>query len=305
MTTPHEPTEPARPPAAPPPEPPAAEPAPPRLASPPPGPPPPGPPPPPGGRLWRAGRPERLLLFAGLCFAGNFLGQILMFAVTKDLFVTVGLAGVLAVIWPCWRLARAAGGTLATEFGLGRLRPSLTVWTLLATAGSFVPTSWLADLSARVRPVPEDWLAFYGEHLPDSGAEKALAYLAVVVAAPIAEELLFRGLLLRLAARAWGAWPAIVVTALAFGLLHLEPWYLFGLVGLGLLLGWLYAATGSLTTCVLAHALHNAVSLTMLLRLDGTLEQPTPGGELAWQLPLSLALLLVSLVRLRRLARSA
>lgn len=301
MTTPHEPTEPARPPAAPSPEPPAAEPAPPRPAPPPPAP----PSPPPGGRLWRAGRPERLLLFAGLCFAGNFLGQILLFAVTDNLFVTVGLAGVVAVIWPCWRLARAAGGTLATEFGLDRLRPSLTVWTLLATAGSFVPTSWLADLSARVRPVPEDWLTFYSEHLPDSGAEKALAYLAVAVAAPIAEELLFRGLLLRLAARTWGAWPAIVVTALAFGLLHLEPWYLFGLVGLGLLLGWLYAATGSLTTCVLAHAMHNAVSLTLLLRTDSGLEPAASSGGLAWQLPLSLALLLVSLARLRRLARRA
>lgn len=301
MTTPHEPTEPARPPAAPSPEPPAAEPAPPHPAPPPPAP----PSPPPGGRLWRAGRPERLLLFAGLCFAGNFLGQILLFAVTDNLFVTVGLAGVVAVIWPCWRLARAAGGTLATEFGLDRLRPSLTVWTLLATAGSFVPTSWLADLSARVRPVPEDWLTFYSEHLPDSGAEKALAYLAVAVAAPIAEELLFRGLLLRLAARTWGAWPAIVVTALAFGLLHLEPWYLFGLVGLGLLLGWLYAATGSLTTCVLAHAMHNAVSLTLLLRTDSGLEPAASSGGLAWQLPLSLALLLVSLARLRRLARRA
>jgi len=302
MTTPHEPTEPARPPAAPPPEPPAAEPEPtpaapqPPVSSLP-------PPRPPGGRLWRAGRPERLLLFAALCFAGNFLGQILLFAATNDLFVTVGLAGVVAVIWPCWRLARAAGGTLATEFGLCRLRPSLTVWTLLATIGSFVPTSWLADLSARLRPVPEDWLAFYNQHLPDSGAEKALAYLAAVVAVPIAEELLFRGLLLRLAARTWGAWPAIVVTALAFGLLHLEPWHLFGLVGLGLLLGWLYAATGSLTTCVLAHATHNAVSLTLLLRMDAALEPAAPGRELAWQLPLSLTLLLISLLQLRRLAR--
>ena len=45
------------------------------------------------------------------------------------------------------------------------------------------------------------------------------------------------------------------------------------------------------------------ISLSPTKRLDGSLEPAASGGELAWQLPLSLALLGISLHQLRRLAR--
>ena len=59
-----------------------------------------------------------------------------------------------------------------------------------------------------------------------------LAFGAVVVVGPLAEEIIFRGLIHRVFSRTWGPWPAIIASALVFGLVHGEPWYLLGLVGM-------------------------------------------------------------------------
>jgi len=96
-----------------------------------------------------------------------------------------------------------------------------------------------------------------------------------VVLAPLVEEILFRGLLQRLVSRAWGPWAGIVVSALVFGLVHGEPWFLFGLIAVGLVLGFLYEATGSLIACWAAHALHNAVSLVVLFVQQDASLQPS------------------------------
>ena len=88
----------------------------------------------------------------------------------------------------------------------------------------------------------------------------ALLWFAVVVAAPIGEEVLFRGFIFR----GWhrtpnDAWTAIVVTAALFALLHVQcDWFVIGQVfGFGLFLGWMRWATGSTLLTMLLHALIN------------------------------------------------
>ena len=76
----------------------------------------------------------------------------------------------------------------------------------------------------------------------------ALGYLAIPAAA---EEALLRGYPLQALAEAWGAGAAIVVTSVAFGLLHLAnpgatPLSLANIAGAGVLLGVVYVRTASL-----------------------------------------------------------
>jgi len=103
------------------------------------------------------------------------------------------------------------------------------------------------------------------ESMPDGPAAILLAFLTVVVAAPLAEELIFRGLLHRLASRMWGRWPAIMISSLVFRIVHGEPWYLFGLIGIGVVLAVVYEATGSVLACWVTHMVHNGISLAMML----------------------------------------
>jgi membrane protease YdiL (CAAX protease family) len=79
---------------------------------------------------------------------------------------------------------------------------------------------------------------------------------------PIVEELLFRGAGFTLLAR-WGAWTAIAVTGIAFGLWHGIPAALPVLVLFGLGLAYLRSRTDSLYPGVLLHMTFNVVALVV------------------------------------------
>ncbi len=81
--------------------------------------------------------------------------------------------------------------------------------------------------------------------------------LAVVVA-PLAEETIFRGLILRGLLGRWKPWAAITTSAALFALMHFNPAQTPVALGLGLVLGWIYYRTRSLGLCMLGHALNNA-----------------------------------------------
>jgi membrane protease YdiL (CAAX protease family) len=84
-------------------------------------------------------------------------------------------------------------------------------------------------------------------------------FIAIVVVAPVGEEIVFRGFLYRgLVQPGWELY-AIVAIALVWSLLHIQYDWL-GMVqifGLGVLLGWFRWASGSTTLAVLMHALIN------------------------------------------------
>jgi membrane protease YdiL (CAAX protease family) len=95
-----------------------------------------------------------------------------------------------------------------------------------------------------------------------------LLFLAVVLA-PIAEEILFRGILLRGLQRRFGASAAVFLTSVLFALIHmhlpaLAPIFV---LSIGLCLACLY--TRSLLIPILMHALFNAFSLAIMLILRG------------------------------------
>ena len=81
--------------------------------------------------------------------------------------------------------------------------------------------------------------------------------LAVVIA-PLTEELVFRGLILRGLLGRWRPAAAVTASALLFAATHLNPAQVPVAMLLGLILGWTYVRTRSLGLCVAGHALNNA-----------------------------------------------
>ena len=87
----------------------------------------------------------------------------------------------------------------------------------------------------------------------------------VVIAAPLAEETLFRGYLLQGLAHRMPFWPAAVITSAVFALAHVW-WQLYvPIFVLGLAFAWLFWRTGSLWAPIAAHATINATSLAVAL----------------------------------------
>lgn len=101
------------------------------------------------------------------------------------------------------------------------------------------------------------------------GADRGLAWLVaggvlVIVFAPIAEELFFRGFFYGSLRGQLGAPGAAIASSLVFALVHFtsaQTLSLLPLLGvLGLLFCFLYERTGSLYPCIALHALNNAVA---------------------------------------------
>jgi membrane protease YdiL (CAAX protease family) len=89
-------------------------------------------------------------------------------------------------------------------------------------------------------------------------------WLALIVVAPIGEELLFRGFLFRGVVREPGdVLPGILVTALLWSVLHVQYDWFGGAVVfvIGMLLGYVRHYSGSTTLVILLHALLNLESV--------------------------------------------
>ena len=90
-----------------------------------------------------------------------------------------------------------------------------------------------------------------------------LALLVTAVAAPICEELFFRGMLFRLLGERTFLSVAVIISGLAFGLAHASPAVSLALlptfVFMGIVLALVYVRTGWLTNSMLLHGLNNAL----------------------------------------------
>jgi membrane protease YdiL (CAAX protease family) len=91
------------------------------------------------------------------------------------------------------------------------------------------------------------------------------AFLTMVVAAPMLEEVLFRGIMLRGLLRSQQPWAAIGLSAALFGLIHFNPAQSLHAALFGVLLGWLYYRTQSLGVCIGVHALNNLLAFGGML----------------------------------------
>ena len=91
----------------------------------------------------------------------------------------------------------------------------------------------------------------------------ALLMIAVAIVTPIAEELMFRGYILDSIRRIHGDWPAIIGSAILFGLVHINP-FLVGQAFIGgVIYGWIRIRTGSLLPSIACHMMWNIMALSV------------------------------------------
>ena len=91
-----------------------------------------------------------------------------------------------------------------------------------------------------------------------------MGYLVVGLLAPLVEELVFRGAVLKALLR-WkqNPWVGIAISALLFALIHMNPAQMPHAFLIGLLLGWMYYRTDSIVPGVVYHWVNNTVAYIM------------------------------------------
>lgn len=154
-----------------------------------------------------------------------------------------------------WR--RVAPGPLARNVGWGLAFLALAVALVLAVA-------LLTSAVLKPDQNPQRDLQELVQGLRGWGPSLAM-FLVVAGLAPLFEELMFRGFLLPVLARGGRTALAVVLSALLFGAIHLQPAGLPTLAALGLVLGLTLRHTGSLWPPILVHACWNG-TLFLLMR---------------------------------------
>ena len=133
-------------------------------------------------------------------------------------------------------------------------------WTMGAAAGVVIPATWLQELLPALPDMASDTLM---KIIHTTGG-----YFALAILAPVAEEIVFRGAILhRLLDTSTGHWPAILVSALLFALVHINPAQMPHAFLMGIMLGWIYYRAGSAIPCIVFHWLNNTMAYFIALML--------------------------------------
>lgn len=92
-----------------------------------------------------------------------------------------------------------------------------------------------------------------------------LGIVAITLLGPVLEELLFRGGVTKALLERYSPRKAIFLSALLFGIFHLNPAQVVAAFFGGLLLAWVYYRTRSLIPCILIHIVNNSLSVILSL----------------------------------------
>lgn len=140
---------------------------------------------------------------------------------------------------------------------------------VLLAAGGQILAHDIARLQAHVtgEALEQEKLAWIRllEDVFRHGPVFALALIALTPA--ICEEILFRGFILSGLRRDSGPWAAVIVSALLFGVTHLDPARLGAVTTLGAVLAVIALRSRSIVPCILCHFTHNGLALVIVARL--------------------------------------
>ena len=139
-------------------------------------------------------------------------------------------------------------------------RPWFTLfWVVWLTIGASIPLT--AALDATGLQLPEIYKQMFKGMMHND-----MGFIAIGVLVPIAEEMVFRGAILRRMLDAFDTrwhWAAIVITSALFGIVHLNMAQGINAFVMGLLLGWMFMRTRSIVPGLVFHFANNTMAFFM------------------------------------------
>lgn len=127
--------------------------------------------------------------------------------------------------------------------------------------GSMVPTEGIPFLEKLYKGMSETFEMMFNY--------KIAGFITICILAPILEEIIFRGIILRgILQNGNSPVIAIIISSLLFGIAHLNPWQFFGAGFLGAIFGFVYYRTKSLWLCIFLHALNNTLAFIFMLKYE-------------------------------------
>jgi membrane protease YdiL (CAAX protease family) len=246
-----------------------------------------------------------LLLFLASTVVAGFAFMPLQHRMPKQawflLVVTVGegvgvLCGLRLARWP---LRRALGNL---DFSRLTLR-----WLLVIAAGNLLLVGSLLYAVTRLHPPAEQEFLLELFQVRNA-SEFLLLFVTVTIVAPVIEELLIRGILLRGLTLSWGVRGGVLWSAFFFALIHLNPLQAAPAFVNGVVWALVLLRTGSLGATLFLHSLNNGVVFLLvqlaLLAPESFSASAGPPSPAALQVAVPAAMGLLGLVLVRAALRA-
>lgn len=165
------------------------------------------------------------------------------------------------------------------------LKTSPNIWVVILSPMLFIFALPFAEFTTSLVPTAGNPIL---EQLYKSTIEafemmlnyKVAGFITVCILAPILEEILFRGILLRgMLHQGINPAIAIILSSILFGLAHMNPWQFIGAGILGAIFAYIYYRTKSLWICIFLHSLNNTISFILMLKFQSMDENVTDPND--------------------------
>ena len=212
-----------------------------------------------------------LLLLTVMFVLGVFLGILestFKFPMSKHP-AALALMNLIAIGLVLMRGLKRAQVSFREICPLVPVRLSLLFPMAVTVIGTSILLSAITNIQRTILP-PPTWFTDYVRNLVSAQVSLWGSILALVIVAPLTEELLVRGLVLRGFLSHYSTRKAVLASAIFFGLFHFNPWQFIVTTILGILFAWWFIETRSMLSCFFGHALVNALPLaaTVLLPFE-------------------------------------
>ena len=198
----------------------------------------------------------------GRDFFSSSLGTLVLYALQYVFALFVVLTVPFIQLAGNWRLLVARLGFVRNPKFLDIFR-ALVAWALYFGT-TFVVLAFIQALFPDANLNEQQNVGFSDIAQP---YEYLLAFIALVVLPPLAEESIFRGYLFGRLRSSMGFWPSAIMTSFTFGLVHMQLNVGIDVFVLSLFLSYLREKTGSIWASVFLHMMKNGVAYVFLFVL--------------------------------------
>ena len=147
-------------------------------------------------------------------------------------------------------------------FKFNNVSPFLWGAMIIFSIGLVIVMSELDNILNYFLPMPDFFRVIFDELM--SGHMLIISLITIGIIPAFTEELLFRGLLLDGLCKNYSERKAIIVTALLFGIIHLNPWQFLTAFIIGLVTAYICIKTKSILLCIYLHLFNNVIYVVAL-----------------------------------------
>jgi CAAX amino terminal protease family. len=195
----------------------------------------------------------------GGCIIGlvlNFLGsttQSLLYEIGIMIIQVLSFAVVICIGW------KKSNTKFNNIFKFKKIPSDFLIYTIVFSFGLTILSSEIANIENYIMPMPEKLNDLFNKIFTNQNI--LLSFILVGIIPAFTEEMTFRGLFLTGFTKNYSIRKSIIVGAILFGLIHLNPWQFITVFIFGLFSGWIFCETGSILLCIYIHLFNNTVSL--------------------------------------------